>query len=108
MNTKTYTVDFYSIIKEALPESIIRHSKNFDDFFSGWDISPIPGTLIRFMIELNDDKMIRIIKYRINPDMLGGSISYSDIYSGTIPASEDGGPDLVFIKQILRNWMCVG
>lgn len=99
-------LDLGSIIKDALPKSMVSYCSNFDDFYHGWDICPQPGILIRLCVEMNDAMRIRITKYiTITYD---GTCQMRQMYFGTVPASDEMEPDFGFVKQLLKNWDAVG
>lgn len=99
-------LDLSSTIKEAFPKAMVTYCKNFDDYYHGWDICPKPGTLIRFSVAMNNPMYIHLVKYTtITYD---GTCQMRQMYSGSVPASDEMEPDYGFVKQLLKNWNAVG
>lgn len=97
---------YEQIIKDALPNAMIEYVSNFDDDYQGWEITPAPGILIKLMIEMDDSMIIKILLYKM--DTYYGELRVKDVYSGTIPCTENSEPDYKFIQTILKNWMYFG
>lgn len=99
-------LEFGSTIKEALPKAMVTYCSNFDDYYHGWDICPQPGIMIRFRVAMENCMRILLTKYMIMT--FDGTCQMRQMFSGTIPASDEMEPDFGFVKQLLKNWNAVG
>ena len=79
---------YLDTIKEAFPKALIVWVDNFDDYHYGWEISPVPGHLIRFYVSMKDEMYLKIMKYTISygerPVLL-----ISKMFKGVIPANHN-------------------
>jgi len=109
----------FKLINEALLGKAPQFSycENFNDIHSGWDISPAPGDMLRYMVEawdrslLDESRLIvknlRIEAFSISPGGCGiaAKVKFRVIYDGPIPADIAGEDfDYSFIQQIVRNY----
>lgn len=96
------TMNYEDVIKAALPKAQIRRVDNFDDVNFGWEISPEPGELIVFKVEMNNEMKIFIERHSINH--YAQTSTHKRMFNGTIPANETYEPDFRFVEQLLKNF----
>lgn len=99
-------LNYLDCIKKALPDAQIESVDNYDDIHFGYNISPIPGTLIRFEINMENHMCIYVSRYTI--ETYTPTVYYHKMYAGDIPADENMEPDFRFIEQVLRNYNNIG
>jgi hypothetical protein len=99
-------INYLDCIKKALPDAQIEGIDNYDDINFGYNISPIPGTLIRFEINMQNQMCIHISRFII--ETWTPTVHFYKMYGGHIPADENMEPDFRFIEQVLRNYNNIG
>lgn len=110
MDTLTKITDqlgYLSEIRKAMPKAQIKFVDNFDDVNFGYEISPVPGDLIVFKINMDDQMKIKITRYSIRTCQEPQAYS-AQVYMGTIPANDQMEPDFDFIRQLIKNYRSVG
>lgn len=106
MNEKTTTAMLNETIDTAFPKAMTVFCNNFDDAHRGWDICPVPGKMIRMMLDMDNPKHLTIVSV-VTPQPYSQSITKM-IFSGNIPSLNDGQPDYPFIAKLLENWEKIG
>lgn len=99
------------VIIKALPTSLIDRVDNYDDFYSGYDIYVLPGSIIRFQFTMDNPMKLCIQKTEIpfiwyateNPQA-----KRSIIFNGTVPSNENYEPDYDFLVKLLQNYKSIG
>ena len=96
------TMNYEDVLKAALPNAQIRRVDNFDDVHFGWEISPEPGHLIVFKVEMNNEMKIFIERHSIN--YFAHTSEHKRMFNGNIPSNENYEPDFHFVEQLLKNF----
>lgn len=99
--------DYLGEIQKAFPKAQIKFVENFDDMNFGYEISPEPGELIVFKIDMNDQFIIKINRYSIHA-CHEPHLHSSQVYMGVIPSNDKCEPDFDFIRQLVKNYKLVG
>ncbi len=101
-------LEFESLIREALPGALVNYCANYDDYYHGWDISPVPGVVIQFKACMTNQVDIKITKcIMVIPAFDSPNAKEHTIFCGKIPLDEYE-PDFAFIKKLLYNWRSIG
>lgn len=99
-------LNFMPLLIAAFPDALIKAVTNFDDFYYGYEICPLPGVLVKFMVKNDEPLRIKVFKYVMNP--MRDGLSEHTIFKGSIPPTNDMEPDLDFIQKLLENWNSIG
>lgn len=99
--------DYLGAIKRVYSNAVINKVGNFDDVCFGYEVVPEVNEIIQIKIETDNQTKCYISRFHVFPDTLTPTIYSHKIYSGAIPAGDDG-PDFEFIEKILKNYKLFG